>query len=265
MPSRTDGLQIAILGGTGMLGTDLVKSLSTAYNVISITRENYKHYVGETFEVVVNANGNSKRFWAVEHPLEDFRASTLSVYESLHDFHFNRYIYISTADVYEDFSQPATTHEDQAVNPEQLSSYGLHKLLSEYIVRQAAKNYLIVRSCLILGTNLVKGPVFDALNGSPLFVTLDSRLQMITALQIGNLIQYFIDKGFNNETYNIGGRGTVRIGEMGSLLHKTLTVKDGARRQQYEMDVTKLHACYPLRTSVEYLKEYIDALNRITH
>ena len=87
--------RIAILGGSGMLGADLVKYLSKAKEVVSITRENYEDIKnsGAEYDVLINANGNSKRFWANQNPVEDFDKSTRSVYLSLFDFKAKLYIY----------------------------------------------------------------------------------------------------------------------------------------------------------------------------
>src|SRR5262245_31827752 len=93
---------IGILGGGGMLGSDLAEYFKArGHHVVAIDRDNYSTQRGAQFDILINANGNSRRFWANEHPLEDFEASTVSVYRSLVDFTFNFYIYISSSDVYE--------------------------------------------------------------------------------------------------------------------------------------------------------------------
>ncbi len=97
---------IGILGANGNLGSDLARFLGDKFNVSSITKENYNDTRGKVFDVLVNANGNSRRFWANQNVLGDFSASTVSVYNSLFDFGFKKYIYISSSDVYEDHSSP---------------------------------------------------------------------------------------------------------------------------------------------------------------
>ena len=70
---------LAVIGGSGTLGSDLVQYFSTKFVVISINRGNYRDQIGKLFDVVINANGNSKRFWANQNPVEDFFASSASV------------------------------------------------------------------------------------------------------------------------------------------------------------------------------------------
>ena len=160
-----------------MLGSDLSRLLGAHYEVSAIDRDNYGEYRGKRFDVLVNANGNSRRFWANENPLADFEASTVSVMKSLSDFKFGKYIYISSPDVYANPGSPATTREDAPGDMRALSPYGFHKRLSEELVQHYAKDFLILRPSAILGTQLAKGMVHDVLQGNELFVTLDSKLQ----------------------------------------------------------------------------------------
>ena len=141
--------RIAIIGANGMLGSDLVAYLSKHFSVTAITKENYTSFVNKDFDIVINANGNSKRFWANEHILEDFTLSTVSVYKSLFDFEYKVYIYISSSDVYPDHTNKKSTKEDQPIFSSALSPYGFHKYLSELIVQTNVKKYLILRCSFI--------------------------------------------------------------------------------------------------------------------
>lgn len=150
---------VAIIGCRGMVGSDLVTNLKPYFQTITgIDRKNYDTYVGEHFDVVINANGNSSKVWAGENVLGDFEASTVSIYKTLFDFPCNTYLYISSADVYEDHTSKKTTIESKTIRPENLSQYGFHKYLSECIIRNFTKNYIILRCPMMLGTKLKKGP-----------------------------------------------------------------------------------------------------------
>src|SRR5258708_8916717 len=121
---------LAIIGGDGMVGSDLIKYLNSDFSVTSITKKNYSEFISKSFDVLVNANGNSKRFWANKNVLEDFNLSTVSVYKSIFDFRYTIYIYISSSDVYKNHSSPLTTVES-IIYGEGLSAYGLHKYLRD--------------------------------------------------------------------------------------------------------------------------------------
>jgi len=243
-----------------MLGSDLVKYLSQFFLVTPISRKNYSQFINHPFDVAVNANGNSKRFWAIKNPLEDFTVSTVSVYKSLFDFKFTTYIYISTSDVYINHSNSQFTIEDQYQDLAGLSSYGFHKYLSEEIIKNNCKNYIILRSSMILGQNLKKGPIFDILNTKPLFISKASRLQMISSREVASVITFLINKKIKNETFNIGGRGIVDFKKIQTYFSVPVNFQDKNETQVYEMNVSKLNNIFPLKTSEVYLQEFLKTL-----
>ncbi len=248
---------IGILGGKGMLGSDLVKFLGKDFETTAIDKDNYKDYLGQKFDVLINANGNSRRFWANEHPLEDFEASTVSVYKSFFDFSFKKYIYISSPDVYENPGDPESAKENQNISASHLSHYGFHKYLSERLVEHYAKDYLIIRPASLLGDGLKKGVVYDILNDAALFVAAESQIQFISTSEVVNTIQALITGGIKNEIFNVAGRGAVLVSRIAELARKCLSVKSDAEEQQYEMSVGKIEELFPVKTSEEYLGEFL--------
>ncbi len=253
---------IAVLGGRGMLGSDLVRFLAKKFPLEAIDLDNYENCCGQEFDVLVNANGNSRRFWANTHPLEDFEASTVSVYRSVLDFKFKKYVYISSSDVYPEHGKPATTKETQVIDYSKLPPYGLHKYLSEELVRNRGRDFLILRLALILGRSLKKGPIYDILVGQPLFITKDSRLQIITTRAIAEIIEKLVAENISNEVFNLGGRGTFSFKKAEEVFQKTIAVSPEAQLQEYEMEVTKLGKIYALKTSEDYLKEFLDSYGK---
>lgn len=252
---------IGILGGKGMLGTDLCASLSDKYNVTAIDLDTYTDYIGNTFDYIINANGNSKRFWANAHVYEDFEASTISVYKSIINFKCSKYIYISSSDVYPDHSSIATTKESDIIDSSLLCPYGFHKFLSEKIVQNNCKDYLIIRPCLLLGTTLRKGPVFDIINNNPLFITEDSRIAMITTSEIANVIDLLIQQNRTREIYNVGGTGTVNFNNVEDIFGKKPEISTEAQQQLYELNTAKVQAIKKLKSSTEYLNDILNVIN----
>lgn len=253
-------MKIIIIGANGLLGSDLVSQLSKDNEVIGITKENYESKIGTSCDVLINANGNSRRFWANEHILEDFHASTVSVYNSLFKFSFRKYIYISSSDVYEDHTSPERTNEDQEIYGENLSPYGFHKYLSERIVMNTAQDFVILRSSMMLGKSAKKGPVFDILHNQPLFISKESRVQMITTEEVAKIIKAIIKKGVKNEIFNMGGEGAVEFKGIESYFNKPVSVSDQAEKQQYEMNIGKLNTIFPLQTSEAYLQSFLKSI-----
>lgn len=248
-------LSIAIIGAKGMLGSDLVLYLHKEFHVTGITKENYKKYQGQTFDIVVNANGNSRRFWGNAHSFEDFIASTESVYKSILDFPAEQYIYISSSDVYVNHANAPS--EDTIIESDKLSSYGFHKFLSELLVTHYAKNYLILRSCMILGTKLKKGPFFDITHKRPLFISKKSSLQLITTRAIAEIINVLTKRSIKNEIFNMGGKGTFSFENIYNFFKQTIKFQNRTEVQRYDLQVEKLKKHYPLKSSEEYLKDYL--------
>ena len=127
---------LAIIGSNGMLGSDLVQLFHTQFLVTPISKEKYNFYKGHFFDIVINVNGNSKRFWANQNPLDDFVKSTMSVYQTIIDFPCSIYIYISSSDIYENHINPKYTNENEKINPQNLQPYGFNKYVSELIVKR---------------------------------------------------------------------------------------------------------------------------------
>lgn len=250
--------KLAVIGGKGTLGSDLIKYLGPFFSVVSITKDNYTEFKGCDFDAVINANGNSRRFWANQNPQDDFFASTVSVYRSIFDFTCGIYMYISSPDVYENHTNPNYTKEDQKIDPKKLSPYGFHKYLSELIVKKYKEKYLILRSAMILGTNLKKGPFYDVKHNKSLFITPDTKLQLITTKAIADIIKSLLKNFVQSDTLNIGGIGTLLFEKIGKYFEKEIKISPEAKAQVYEMNIEKIKHLYrALKTSEEYLEEFL--------
>ncbi len=253
--------KLGILGGRGMLGSDLAYFLKDYYEISVIDVDNYEKEKGSSYDIFINADGNSKRFWANANPLEDFKTSTISVYNSLFDFSFNKYVYVSSVDVYPDYSDPQKTYEDIAIDSSKLSSYGLHKYLSEQIVKKYSTDYIIMRSALILGQILKKGPFYDILCNKPLFITLDSKIQVIPTYEFANILRECLERGVSKEIFNIGGKGYYDFQNAERDFGRHPQIFPEAQKQHYEVSVSKINSIYQLKSSEEYVKAYIEQKN----
>ena len=233
-------MKIGIIGANGFLGSVLYSILSKEYtDVVGVNRQNYNSCVGN-YDVIINVNGNSKKYWANNNPLKDFDASTVSVYKSMFDFPCNLYIFISSADVY------------------RKSAYGFNKLLAEAIVREYQENFIVLRCSAIVGKGLKKGIIYDVMNGSDLFVTKDSCIQFISANDISAIIKRLLNSGVKNTAIDVGGCGTTSMSYIESLLNSELVFSPQATCQHYEMNVNKLKKIFSLKTSNYYVKEIIN-------
>ena len=244
-----------------MLGSDLVRYLNTKFEVTAIHKKNYLSYMGKSFDIVINANGNSKRFWANQNPQEDFSASTASVIQSIFDFPCSIYIYFSSPDVYENHTKAECTKEYGWINPEKLQPYGFHKYLSELIVKKYKEKFIILRPSMILGSNLKKGPIYDILQNKPLYITLQTKLQFITTQAISEIIEIILKKSIDNITLNIGGTENFSFTKIQDYFDQKIQISKDAQTQTYMMNIEKLKGLYPtLKTSEVYLQEFMNNL-----
>lgn len=249
---------LAVIGSNGLLGSDLVRYFGENFQVTSIHKENYQTHLGKSFDILINANGNSKRFWANKNPQDDFLASTVSVYQSIFDFPSDTYIYISSPDVYEDHASTNSTKENQEIDPRNLKPYGFNKYLAELIVKKYKEKFIILRCSMMLGANLKKGPFYDVAHNNPLFVTSESRLQLITTHALFEIIKSLLAKRTLNVVLNVGGMGTFAFTKINQYFNSNIHVSHDAERQIYEMSVEKIKHLYPtLKTSEDYLKDFL--------
>src|SRR5262249_37848750 len=179
--SWTRGIRlIFIIGGRGLVGSAFVRLFeSTGQPHAVIQRDNYNDFAGQRCDVLINANGNSSKPLARNNPLADFEASVRSVRASLIDFQFDRYVLLSSCDVYPDCSSPAVTGEDQPIDVARQSPYGFHKYLAEQCVAHAAPGSLILRCGGFVGPGLRKNAIYDILHGGTLYLDPASELQFL--------------------------------------------------------------------------------------
>lgn len=247
---------IGILGANGFLGSNLVNYFSEHFTVTGITKENYREFMGKEFDLLINANGNSKRFWANQNPAEDYIASVESVEKSIDSFRFSRYVFISSSDVYPYHGDPAQTSENQIIDESKLEPYGLHKYQAEKLV-QTLPSYIILRCSAMIGPGLKKGIIKDILEGAEIFITPESHIQFILCSEIARTIEQLVSGGIENTIFNCGGKGSVEVTEMFELLNKKSPIRSDAQLQQYEMDVGKLDKLVGLETSKQYLQKFL--------
>jgi len=232
---------IFILGGQGFVGSGLVRYCQRqglAHEVI--TRENYARLAGQRCAMFINANGNSKKFLAQQDPLGEFDASVRSVRASLVDFPTDRYVHLSSCDVYPDCSSPATTGEDQSLDVARQSPYGFHKYLAEQCVRHHARQWLVLRMGGFVGPGMKKNAIFDILRGGPLWLHPQSRLQFLHTDAAAALIFALLDQGVTNEVLNLCGRGLVELSEVVGAAGGAVTVKPNSPTVCYDVSIEKL-------------------------
>ena len=254
---------IYVLGGGGFVGQAYVRLLEArGLKVTAVTRANYESLRGTECDVLVNANGNSKKFLSTRDPLWDFDASTRSVAASLIDFKAERYVFLSSGDVYPETHAPEVTREDQGIDLSRISRYGLHKLLAEQLVQGVHRHWLVVRMGGFVGPGLKKNAIFDMLTGAPVWLAPTSALQFIDTDDAASLVWSLVERGVEGQVVNLGAEGLLDLGEFHRAIGSTSAFKPDAPAVRYELSLDRLRrlAGAPLPDSRDCVMRFAQAV-----
>lgn len=232
---------IFIIGGRGLVGSAFARQCEAQglpYAILD--RESYPRYFGQSCSLLVNANGNSRKPLAVSDPMADFDASVRSVRASLRDFRFERYVHLSSCDVYADCSSAATTRESAAIDVGQQSPYGFHKYLAEQCVQHAAPDWQIFRLGGFVGPGLKKNAIFDILNGGPLWLDPASELQFLHTDDAARIVLQLARGTAAREVFNLCGKGTIALSEVIAATGRQVPVQPGSRLVRYDVSIEKI-------------------------
>lgn len=256
------GEKIFVLGGKGFVGSAFLRAARARRLAAEcVDLDSYAAFRGRECDLLVNADGNSKKYLAAESPVEEFDLSVASVLRALHDFRFRNYLHVSTIDVYPDHENPRNNGEDAPINPGRLSPYGLHKYLAELLVRSYAPRWRIVRLGGVLGPGLKKNPVFDLIHDRPLRVHEDSRYQYLPVDFAAAAALDLAGQGLGGEVVNLCGTGTVSIREVRELLKKPLRYAAASvPRETYEISNAKLQTHGAVPRSIDTVKKFVHSV-----
>lgn len=253
---------IFLIGGNGFVGSAYARLFAErGLEFRLVTRENAEHLAGQPCDILINANGNSKKFMADREPLWEFDASTRSVAVALDMFKPRLCVHLSTGDVYPDQSSPEVTGEDQVIDVARLSRYGLHKYLAELLVRGTQEQWLILRMGGFVGQGLKKNAVFDMLNGAPVWLAPDSELQFIATDNAARVVWSMVESGVANEVVNLGAEGVVQLGWLHAQMRSRSSFKSDAKIIRFELSTEKLRrlSTAPLPRAADDVLSFVSA------
>ena len=245
-----------ILGGKGFVGSAFARFCqNTGKNHVVIDRQNYNDHVGKSCDVLINASGNSSKILATKDPLQDFDATVRNTRKSLVDFKFKKYLLVSSCDVYPDCSSPGTTREDMAIDVSRQSPYGFHKHLAEECVRHGTHDWIIVRLGGMVGQGLKKNPIFDIINGGPLWLDPKSQLQYMGTDDVAKITFMLIQKDLKQEIFNLCGRGLVKLEDI--IKNHKVNVSPNSPQVKYDINIDKISKITEIPDSVSTVMNFI--------
>jgi nucleoside-diphosphate-sugar epimerase len=249
-----------VLGGNGFVGSAIVaEGRARGHEVLSVDKQEYDAAIGTACGVLINANGNSKKFLARENPGLEFDLSVRSVLRALHDFPAERVVHLSTMDIYPEVSDPRLNTEETSIDASRLSPYGFHKHLAEEIVRRYARHWIIFRMSGFVGKGLWKNSVFDLLNGGPLRVHPDSTYQYINTRDMGRIVFDMLEQRQGNDLFNVAGQGVISLRQVAGFI-PGLNVDPAWNAlpiEKYELNTRKLTRFLPLPDTESTVRDFV--------
>jgi nucleoside-diphosphate-sugar epimerase len=185
-------MRAALIGHTGFVGTSLQRQHEFAglFNRASISRIGDDHW-----DLVVCAAPSAVKWRANKFPDED-RAHVAALIETLPDVRCDRFVLISTIDVYPD---PTGVDETTEIAPDAGMPYGRHRRELEYAVRRTfGDRALIARLSQLFGAGLRKNFVYDLIWSNALdLVDCRSRLQFYDVSRLWRDLDACLDAGLD--------------------------------------------------------------------
>ena len=147
----------ALIGFTGFVGSTLLaqRPFDATYRSTSI-----RAIEGRRFDTVVCAGAPGQKWRANRDPEED-RASLASLTAALGKVECERFVLISTVDVFRD---PVGVDESTEVDERDLQPYGLHRRQLERFVQERFARPLVLRLPALVGPGLRKNAIHDLHN-----------------------------------------------------------------------------------------------------
>jgi NAD-dependent epimerase/dehydratase family protein len=154
----------ALIGSTGFIGGQLCRQtpFDDVYHAADIHQ-----IAGRRYDLVVCAAPSAWKWRANQNPEQD-RAHVEALIEPLRRVQAERFLLISTVDVY---GRPTGVDETTSVDPALATPYGRHRLAVEETVRERFRDYQIVRLGHPFGDGLKKGFLYDLLHQNRLDLT----------------------------------------------------------------------------------------------
>ena len=214
-------MKIAIIGSTGQLGTDLVKTLGIVHDVIGLTHDDIEVADFESCliikkhrpEVVINTAAFHKTDQCEEEPMKTFSVNTLGARNLalITKEIAAKNVCISTDYVFDGSKEEPYT-EDDVTAP--INTYGISKLAGEHFSRQNPKHYIIRIASLFgkagasgKGGNFVETMITKAKKNIPIKVIDDMWMSPTYTKDASLIIKKILEKQLPYGIYHATNRG----------------------------------------------------------
>jgi len=214
-------MKIAVIGSTGQLGTDLLKTLENEHNVIGLTHNDVEvsDYNSLTIlkehkpDIVINTAAFHKTDQCEEEPLKAFSINALgarNIAKITKEIDATT-VYISTDYVFNGTKKEPYTEKDI---PAPINTYGISKLAAEQFTKQNKKHY-IIRIASVFGKagasgkggNFVETMINKAKKNEPLTVINDTWMSPTYTKDASSTIKKIAEKQLPYGIYHTTNKG----------------------------------------------------------
>lgn len=259
-------MQLLTTGTQSGLGRHILEVLGGYSWNRDILTEEKDHFLNAGVDVIIHSAFNSQKEIDSAN-IGQYITDNLLLTETLLHIPHQKFIYISTVDVY--LNQCDFTHiEDEIIDLNDMKKikgiYGLTKLMSESLVKQKGKNFLILRSVTPLGIYSRKNTIMKILQDDPcrVYLTPSSRYNCVLYEDFSDFISFSIQNKIIG-IFNVASSETISLREIVELLGKEVIYGN------YHYDVgylsnQKIAAVFPVlkKTSREVILQFFSNWNR---
>lgn len=205
-------VRVAVVGASGFFGTALTQALvNKNHDVTPVTRVTYADAQRATYDIVINTAMPSKRFWARQHPEQDFTETVGKTADLLYGWTFGRFIQISSV----------------SARCERDTVYGRHKATAEVLCERP--DALVVRLTALYGAAMTKGSIVDIVSSNPVYVDGESRYAFTPVEFAAAWVASHLDR---TGLVEVGAHDTVSLREVADALGRQVTFS-GPKEDQF--------------------------------
>jgi dTDP-4-dehydrorhamnose reductase len=214
-------MKIAVIGSTGQLGTDLMRTLEVGHEVIGLTHNDIEVADYDSClilkehqpDIIINTAAFHKTDQCEEEPLKAFSVNALGArnVSSVSKEIAATTVFISTDYVFDGSKKEPYTEEDV---PAPINTYGISKLAAEHFTRQNPKHY-IIRIASVFGKagasgkggNFVETMITKAKKNEPITVIDDMWMSPTYTKNASSIIKEIAEKQLPYGVYHATNKG----------------------------------------------------------
>ncbi len=238
-------MNIWLIGSKGFVGSAVMRKLSCSHKVFGVSSKD-KFGCGsfENTDFVVNCAGNSKR-WLVESDPTEALWNEKKIMELI------------TKIISE--SPKAKIIHISSVCAGDETPYGDLKLQMEDYIYDF-DYWCVLRLVGLVGENLRKNVIFDWIHGRSIRVSPYSVYNFISTAEVAGVVEYLINNWKEGMILNVGASESILLQDIFKL-RKGVTpffMPGDLPCEVYNIDVSELQKFYSVKTSKEYLEEFLN-------